>query len=378
MGKLIDNHIYPIPAGDILGYDKDRVFILYAPFSGRIALALPNEVEGLDTLDNTKNQNILDSFQAKGEIKIDKIPNQSSDIWQIDILNNYTCNFHCVYCYSAKGRSNKQIEWMKVKVLIDYLFAPGRDLTRPYQINFSGGGEPLMSYDLIKQTVLYIEQINQKAHYPYNLGIVTNGSLIRPDIIDFFTEHQVDMAVSFEIFKDLQNAERGSYDRVVENIDYMLERGYSFGIRTTLTPLSIHRMKAMVEEVATRFPKLKTMVFDVVLDPSLFAQPCELETYYDAFLQGFYEAKSIARQFGIRVESNAVELLGIFRDRYCLGKIVLTPEGSLSVCARVSSPKESQYEEEFIKFINQFSELLIKFKVKMEKLLLMKINYNQF
>ena len=202
-----------------------------------------------------------------------------------------------------------------------------------------------MSFDLIRQTVNYIEEVNRGKGYRYDVGLVTNGSLITPAIIDFLQSKSVNMAVSFEILQRLQDKERGSYSRVAENIDMMLERGYSFGIRTTFTPESVSCMCEMVEEVAHRFPKLKKIVFDVVLSPGLFPTPESLRTYYDTFLDGFYEAKQLASKYDIVLESIAVELLSMIRDRTCEGKIVLTPMGIVSSCARVSSPHEENYDK---------------------------------
>lgn len=165
----------------------------------------------------------------------------------------------------------------------------------PYIINFSGGGEPLLSFDLIKRTVNYIEQVNQDKNYIYNIGLVTNGSLITPEIIDFFQEHKIDMAVSFEILERLQNKERGSYDKVSANIDMMLNRGYPFGIRTTFTPESVTCMCEMIDELATRFPKLKRVVYDTVLAPSLFDSPEDLRKYYDTFLDEYWKANRRCR-----------------------------------------------------------------------------------
>ena len=153
------------------------------------------------------------------------------------------------------------------------------------------------------------------------------------------------MAVSFEILPRLQDKERGGYAKVAANIDMLLKRDYPFGIRTTFTPESVSCMCEMIEEIAMRFPKLKKVVFDVVLAPALFPTPRDLEIYYDAFLENFYEAKTLAEKSGITLESVAVETLSMIRDRTCEGKIVLTPMGTISSCARVSSPLEPLYKE---------------------------------
>lgn len=331
---MTGKNTYALAVGDEWGVEAERIWLVYSPLDGKIALANQQEAEQFIT-----------SFEAKATVPVYRMPKTPHELWQIDILANYTCNFKCIYCYSAKGRSNKQVEWTSIKAVIDYLFLSGKEQTTPYIINFSGGGEPLMSFDLIKRTVEYIEEVNADKHYRYNIGLVTNGSLICPEFIDYFERKKIDMAVSFEILEHLQNKERGSYEKVAANIDMMLERGYPFGIRTTFTPESVQYMVPMIEELNSRFPKLKKVVYDVVLAPSLFNSPDELRAYYDAFLDGYYAAKELGAQKGIKVESIAVEMLSVVRERTCNGKLVLTPMGTLSGCARVSSPNEVHYKD---------------------------------
>lgn len=347
---IIDKDIFAIPVGDFWGINADRVFMIYAPLNGHISMATKSTIETLQSCAlgqniDTASQNMLSVFQAKGNVPIHYLPKTPHELYQIDILANYTCNFKCIYCYSAAGRSNKQIEFEKIKAVVDYLFCSGKEQQNPYIINFSGGGEPLLSFDLIKKTVNYIEEVNKERNYIYNIGLVTNGSLITPEIVDFLQEHSVDMAVSFEILERLQNKERGSYDKVSANIDMMLEKGYSFGIRTTFTPESVSCMSEMIDELSMRFPKLKKVVYDTVLAPELFKAPEDLQFYYDTFIEEYWKAKEKGKEKGILVESIAVEMLSMIRDRTCEGKIVLTPMGTISSCARVSSPLECRYED---------------------------------
>ena len=153
------------------------------------------------------------------------------------------------------------------------------------------------------------------------------------------------MAVSFEILKYFQNLERGSYDKVAANIDMMLDMGYSFGIRTTFTLDSVCQMSKMVEEISTRFPRLRQVVFDTVLSNEIFKTPEMLQDYCDNFLREYMAAKEQGKRLNIKVQSVAVETLSFIRDRACKGKIALTPMGTISICARVSSPQESLYDK---------------------------------
>lgn len=350
MTHLEQKNIFAIPAGEHWGKNPEDIFIIYAPLGGHISLGTADSVAELEKCAAGASTDeaalrALAAFQAPGKVPVHYLPKSPHELYQIDILSNYTCNFKCIYCYSAAGRSTGQIDFDHVKALVDYLFRSGRKQENPYIINFSGGGEPLISFPTIKKTVEYIEEVTCGTDYKYNIGLVTNGSLITPEIIDYLQDHRIDMAVSFEILQRLQDKERGSYDKVAANIDMMLDRGYPFGIRTTFTPESVGCMTEMIEEVHRRFPLLKKVVYDVVLAPSLFDTPADLEKYYDTFINEYYKAKELARGYGITLESIAVETLSMIRDRTCEGKIVLTPMGTVSSCARVSSPKEELYNE---------------------------------
>lgn len=345
---LMKQNIFAIPVGDMWGLPKHRVYVIYAPLGGHISLATEETVKELvkcaeGEVVKKSTQNALAAFQTTGKVPIHYLPQSPDELYQVDILCNYTCNFKCIYCYSAAGRSQGEVKFDDVKAVVDYLFKSGRKQENPYIINFSGGGEPLLSFPLIKKTIEYIHASADNTGYKYNIGLVTNGSLITSEIIDYFTKWKVDMAVSFEILSDLQNKERGCYEKVASNINMMLERGFPFGIRTTFTPESVGRMCEMIEEIHHRFLKLHKVVFDIVLAPSLFETPDSLKQYYSTFLVEYYKAKALAKKYGITLESVAVETLSMVRDRTCEGKIVLTPSGTISSCARVSSPHEKQY-----------------------------------
>lgn len=346
--SLTRNNIYAIPSGDFWGIDVNRIYIIYAPLSGQISLATQQSVEELEksaSSDTASHSQLLNTLKATGKVSVDCFPDTPHNLYQIDLLINYTCNFKCTYCYSAAGRSSKEVEFSDIKAVIDYLFCSEKKQTAPYIINFSGGGEPLISFPLIKQTVEYIESVSAGKDYRYELGLVTNGSLITPEIVDYLKLKAINMAVSFEILQELQDMERGSYTKVAANIDMMLDKNFSFGIRTTFTTESVRRMTQMVEELSHRFPRIKKVVFDTVLSPEIFKTPRMLSAYYNDFIREYFVAKQRGEELGIHVESIAVETLTIMRDRTCEGKIVLTPNGAISSCARISSPKEALYDD---------------------------------
>ncbi|MDR2009084.1 MAG: radical SAM protein [Bacteroidales bacterium] len=348
---LFENNIYTIPAGDIWNVAKNRLYFVYSPLSGHILLVSHEELINIENICRGKcvgtevQNNLLRLLKGQQNQYIFEIPNSSDDVYEIDILSNFKCNFNCSYCYSAAGRSSKEVDFENIEVIIDYLFFSGHPQKRPYKINFSGGGEPLLSFPLIKKTIDYIDEKAKETSYRYSYGLVTNGSLLNSDIIDYIKEKKINLVVSFEVLQELQDLERGNYHSVASNIDLLLQKDCPFGIRATITPESVPKMGLMVKELATRFPKLGAIVFDTVLSADIFRTPKQLNNYYDQYSFEYWSAKKLGKEIGVKVLCNSMEPTSILRTRTCQGKIVLTPDGAISSCARVSSPQEDLYDK---------------------------------
>ena len=164
--KLAEKDISVVPVGDLWNVDPERLLLVYAPLNGNIALGTSDSVHKLEdcaegVVDDEQQKKLLSTFQASGNVPVHRLPKSPDDLYQVDILTNYTCNFKCIYCYSAAGRSSGQVSFESIKAVIDYMFAKDRKQINPYIINFSGGGEPLISYPLIKKTVEYIESVTK-------------------------------------------------------------------------------------------------------------------------------------------------------------------------------------------------------------------------
>jgi radical SAM protein with 4Fe4S-binding SPASM domain len=343
--------VFFIETGEDFGFRSDAVWLAYSPLNGAAFLvdrkekaALERECEDLSGDPETRSPGARALLRPPTR-PIMRIPKNWNDIYEIDFLLNFKCNFHCVYCYSAAGRSDTELTWEKAEPLLDFLFSDRHDAKRPYRINFSGGGEPTLSFDLMRRITEFIEKRSAVSGHRYELAMVTNGSLLTPEIIDYTVAHKIKLVLSFEILERFQNSERGHYNEVAENLDRLLESGARFGVRATLTAASASAMPEMVEEIHKRFPLLKSVVFDTVLAPELFGSPEELADYYDLFFARFIQAQTLGEKYGIDVAGPSSQLLAFQRERTCFGKIVLTPEGNFSMCSRVSSRKEKLFDD---------------------------------
>jgi len=349
-----EEDIFYIDISDYLNSNDAKVGILYAPLGGNYGLITHSEYCLLNSQEDEYHKDVWKSLSKETEGLVDHFRTDTAELYQIDILANNKCNFSCTYCYSAAGRSSQVLDFAKAKTLVDFLFNGNHNPKQPYIIHFSGGGEPLLSLDLIKQIVDYVEEAcNRGNKHPYMLGVVTNGSLLDEPTAHWLHSKNVEIVVSFEILEHLQNKERGNYKLVSSNIQRLLALGIPVSIRTTFTPEGITYMSDMVEEVYNKFPEIRNLTFDVVLAPNLFPQDKELRNYYRRFLDCFYKAKERGKELNVGVSCLAAEPLYSLRDRMCNGKFVLTPWGELSACSRVTSPNENHYNHYRFGFVGQ-------------------------
>lgn len=146
------------------------------------------------------------------------------------------CNLNCTYCYGEKGRYGQPPQLMKgetAKMLIDNLLPEyGSELRN---IKFFGG-EPLINFTAIKQVIDYLEEELELA-LRYN--IVTNGTVMTDEIIEYVKKYKMDISVSLDGPQSVHDIQRvfesgkGTYVRIMKNIEKMKEAGIDFGIECT-------------------------------------------------------------------------------------------------------------------------------------------------
>lgn len=138
------------------------------------------------------------------------------------------CNFRCKYCiYTPKAgskqrtHSQRSMSWEVAKTAVDFLWAHSVD-SRRVNIGFYSG-EPLIEFRLIQQIVQYCQERFDGKELSFN--ITCNGSLLTPEIIRFFSENSVDLMISLDGPKEINDLNRvfangeGTFDRVMEKIN---------------------------------------------------------------------------------------------------------------------------------------------------------------
>ena len=95
-------------------------------------------------------------------------------------------------------------------------------LIENYYLNFYGG-EPLLSFELIKQTISFLNNANKESGKKSDYSITTNGSLLSYEIIQFIDEHKFSVELSFDGLTQDKSRQKGSVERIVPIIQELLE-----------------------------------------------------------------------------------------------------------------------------------------------------------
>jgi uncharacterized protein len=351
LNNLQDPEVYVIPAGDYFGKDAHDLFLLYSPLADAVRVALPENIEALnDYINGGENHPeirkefdaLFDYLPAHQQFKRVSSP---ADYARLSVLLNYKCNFSCSYCYSAKGRSGQEISKLSLKTMLDYFIDANRLDARELTLFISGGGEPLLSWDTLKYGLEYSDSLARIQGFKMKYILITNGSLLNDSIIRSLKKHKVNVCVSFEILEKIQNRQRSQYDRVAANISRMIALGVVPSIISTITVYNVELLEKMVEIVHKQFPEIRNLNFDPAVDPNAFKSFQESKNFHDLFIHHFFEAQKMSRSWNCRLNCSLTGKFGNIRERFCPGKLCLTPESTLSICHSVSSPKEAAFEK---------------------------------
>lgn len=344
---------------------EDGQYLIYLPLSKYARILTQKQVQSLtDSVEKTEQA----EDPAVTEVLANVRPTQSnvyltehsvSGIRNMMILPNNVCNFRCTYCYSAEGRSGKTIDFEKLKSAIRYFLdsnrAPGERLT----ISVLGGGEPLLSWHVVMPALELAYELAAKRGQKLPVSIVTNGSILTDDIVDYLKVREISLSVSFDILPEIQNMQRGHYDVVVKNVNHFTEAGIDLAFNTVITRENVGRMDEMLHAIVANTPKVRKVSFKSLISNSYFKNADDRRKYYREFVDNFFKALDLAGQLGIWLTSPYFNNALCLSDRFCPGKFVVTSDGDISICHCVGSRKDRLYEDFIFGQISSNGEVAI-------------------
>lgn len=143
----------------------------------------------------------------------------------------HDCNLRCKYCFASTGdfgTGRKIMPFEVAKKAIDFVIERSGK-RRNIEVDFFGG-EPLMAWDTVKQTIDYARSIEEEHGKKFRFTITTNGLLLDDEKIDYINANMDNVVLSLdgrpsvndEMRKTVSGA--GSYDIIVPKFQKLVEK----------------------------------------------------------------------------------------------------------------------------------------------------------
>ncbi|MHC4601159.1 MAG: radical SAM protein, partial [Planctomycetota bacterium] len=113
------------------------------------------------------------------------------------------CQLRCVYCYSGR-KSARTMSRRVAEGAVDMIFERPENGRTPRLTFF--GGEPLLAFGRIRETVAHVEAWRALTGRECKLAITTNGLGLDEDVADYFRVHEIEPTLSFDGVPGAQDA----------------------------------------------------------------------------------------------------------------------------------------------------------------------------
>jgi uncharacterized protein len=138
-----------------------------------------------------------------------------------------SCNLKCRYCnvsgqYAHSSAMQNHMSKETCRKAVDY-FCSRANKDKKTAVNFYGG-EPLLKFQLMEETVKYI---TKRYGDNYSFNITTNGTILDKDMADFFTRYDVDLLVSLDGPEHVNDRYRvtrdgkGTFHTIMKNLAFL-------------------------------------------------------------------------------------------------------------------------------------------------------------
>ena len=227
-------------------------------------------------------------------------PIKSHEIKALCLHICHDCNLRCKYCFADEGAYHAAREMMPLsvaKAAVDFLIRESGN-RKVLEMDFFGG-EPLMNFDVLKETVLYAKAEAGKHGKKFLFTTTTNGLLLDGEKADFLNEEMENVVLSLDGRPEVHDAVRktvsgkGSFNAVIEKIKKFVKiRGDKhYYVRGTFTAKNLDFSKDVLFLADEGFDSLSmepvvTGIPDLAIKEEHLPQICaEYEALCDEYIK---------------------------------------------------------------------------------------------
>ncbi|MDY5959508.1 MAG: thioether cross-link-forming SCIFF peptide maturase [Agathobaculum butyriciproducens] len=222
----------------------------------------------------------------------------------------HDCNLRCKYCFASTGDFGQGRKIMPpeiAKKAIDFVIARS-GVRHNIEVDFFGG-EPLMAWDTVTQTVDYARSLEEKYNKKFRFTITTNGLLLDEDKRKYINENMDNCVLSLDGRREVNDAFRktvagtGSYDTIVPKFKALVDErdpNLDYYARGTFTSHNLDFAEDVLSIADAGFDRLS--VEPVTADPGCGYDLTEddlpkIEAEYDRLTDIMLERKKEGKPF---------------------------------------------------------------------------------
>lgn len=176
----------------------------------------------------------------------------------IELDISESCNLDCKYCYLQAGKKEHSSKKKLTPRVFDAFFknyVEHLEQLDSVTVSF-WGGEPLLNFEVIKYIVEQFQPY-QTEEREISFLVVTNGTLLNCEILEFFREYKIRMQLSVDGNKEAHDALRktksgdGTYETILAKADLCKAMGSDYHFLATLSAISAP-LTQILEEFRSR------------------------------------------------------------------------------------------------------------------------------
>ena len=222
----------------------------------------------------------------------------------------HDCNLRCKYCFASTGDFGQGRKIMPpeiAKKAIDFVIARS-GVRHNIEVDFFGG-EPLMAWNTVTQTVDYARSLEEKYNKKFRFTITTNGLLLDEDKRKYINENMDNCVLSLDGRREVNDAFRktvagtGSYDTIVPKFKALVDErdpNLDYYARGTFTSHNLDFAEDVLSIADAGFDRLS--VEPVTADPGCGYDLTEddlpkIEAEYDRLTDIMLERKKEGKPF---------------------------------------------------------------------------------
>ena len=179
----------------------------------------------------------------------------------------HDCNLRCQYCFAGQGGYGQWRMLMSFDVArraVDFLIAHSGPREH-CELDFFGG-EPLMNWHVVQQTIDYVHKQEKKHGKKIKMSLTTNGLLLDKEKVKYLTDNHISLILSLDGRKEMHDRMRpgvhgeGTYDEIVENLQYCVanRKGEEYYVRGTFTRYNKDFTTDVIDMIDKGFPAVST------------------------------------------------------------------------------------------------------------------------